>query len=205
MSRASGAAVEDEGECSFTSPTIVSAILRGLQRLVATAPSNVDPSRIDVYFHQGGPYARVLDMQDKPSESAGPAPRIPSVIFLLLIVLLVITIAIAVKSCSSIKRTSWELAEPPSGHELQISVQVGGCDLFARTSVTETDETVVVEAYVRDDALTASGCDDGIFTERRTVQLQAPLGNRALQGCNPASAVYKLPYLSDSDCAASAE
>ena len=170
---------------------------------MATAPSNADPSRIDVYFHQGGPYTRVLDMQDKSSESAGPAPRIPSVIFLLLVVLLVITIAIAVKSCSSIKRTSWELAEPPSGHELQISVQVGGCDLFARTSVTETDARVVVEAYIRDGAL--SECDDGIFTERRTVQLQAPLGNRALQGCNPASAVHKLPYLSDSDCAASVE
>jgi len=95
-------------------------------------------------------------------------------------------------------RTSWRLTAPPSGTELQIGVNMGGCDDFEGTVVSENDRVVHIAAYVR-----AHGpCgDDILLAEPKTVRLSAPLGDRALRGCNPSNSVYKESGYSDDDCA----
>lgn len=142
-------------------------------------------------------------MEDNNSESATWTLRIPPILVLLLILLLILTIVIAVKSCSSVKRTSWELMEPPSGNQLKIGVLVGGCDGFDNISVTENNTAVVVEAYLRHNI--RSACPSILNREPKTVQLHAPLGDRALHGCNPPSSVYEMTGQSDRDCTVSVQ
>ncbi len=96
-------------------------------------------------------------------------------------------------------RTSWRLRAPATGTELQIGVYMGGCDDFEGLSVSETDSVVHIAAYVR--AHDACG-DDILLFEPKSVQLSAPLGDRALRGCNPSNSVYKESGYSDNDCAA---
>ena len=90
------------------------------------------------------------------------------------------------------ERTSWQLAESPSGTELQIGVLRGACESVDDLEVQETDEAVVIKSYLSSGS--GAHCTDmSLHFEPRTVQLDAPLGDRELSGCNPAS--------SDTDCA----
>lgn len=131
----------------------------------------------------------------------GIGPAVRSLLIALIAILLVMTVAAGIQSCfSNVKRTSWKLTAPPSGSELRVVVQVGGCDKFERFSTKESAEFVVVEAYVRKDV--RSTCPAVIDFQRRTLRLSAPMGTRALQGCNPPSAIYSWPDLPDTDCAA---
>src|SRR5439155_886077 len=59
-------------------------------------------------------------------------------------------------------------------------------------------EEVVIKAYIRK----GSHRGDDACSELKTVKLSAPLGSRALRGCNPDSSVYRVEGLSDRDCAA---
>lgn len=86
------------------------------------------------------------------------------------------------------ERTNWRLAEAPAGTELHLDVEIGGCDGFDRFAVLETDTTVTINAYVRNDV--RSSCDHGIFVELKVVELEAPVGGRELRGCSPPDAIY---------------
>jgi len=133
------------------------------------------------------------------------AISIPKPLSLVLIALVAIvlafgayTIVTGVADFLGPKRTSWKLVGPSAGTELQIGVDVGGCDQFKRISVSEDDEEVVIKAYIRK----GSHRGDDACSELKTVKLSAPLGSRALRGCNPDSSVYRVEGLSDRDCAA---
>jgi len=120
---------------------------------------------------------------------------------MLIVMLIVVAVSAGIQSCSSnVKRTSWQLTAPPGGSELHLFVQVGGCDKFERFSIKESDQVVLVEAYVRMNV--RSACPGLIEFQRRTLQLNTPVGARALHGCNPPSAIYRWPDLPDTDCAA---
>ena len=95
-------------------------------------------------------------------------------------------------------RISWRLTAPASGTELQIGVNMGGCDDFEGLLVSETDSVVHIAAYVR--AHDPCG-DDSLLFEPKTVRLSAPLGDRALHGCYPSNSVYPESGYSDEDCA----
>jgi hypothetical protein len=114
------------------------------------------------------------------------------------LVFIVVTIGVYVACLGNVKRTSWLLTTPADGAQLGISVYVGGCDDFDRIAVTENQERVTIEAYVRTGMRNCG--DDVINAEPKTVRLQAPLGNRLLQGCNPQSSEYYQPGYPDSDC-----
>jgi len=115
-------------------------------------------------------------------------------------VLLVIAAAVAVQAYfSDVTRTSWRLAAPPSGNELQLLVRRGACDRFARFVVQETDRVVRIEAYIHQ--TTWGACPAVLLSERKTLTLRAPLGTRELQGCNPPSTVYGWIDLADTGCA----
>ncbi len=81
---------------------------------------------------------------------------IPKPLSLVLVALVAIVVAFAVYTIVTGvadvfggKRTSWRLAGPASGTELQIGVSLGACDEFKRISVSEDDEEVVIKAYIR--------------------------------------------------------
>ncbi|MEX0683024.1 MAG: hypothetical protein WD904_10030 [Dehalococcoidia bacterium] len=129
--------------------------------------------------------------------------------------LLVILAATATTACADAERTSWELTERPGDADttLQLSVLVGGCDEFDHFDVKETEvdiagqliDSVTIEAYV-DEGAKRDACPDGLFSEERTVELSAPLGDRRLRGCSPPSALYgdMSHLLADDDCASAA-
>lgn len=126
---------------------------------------------------------------------------VPSLFLLTLMPLGAIILAFGVYliEFGTIDRTSWRLTAPPSGSELQIGVYVGGCDRFEHMAVKARDGAVVVAAYLRNDA--RDNCDDILNFEPKTVRLSAPLGGRALHGCNPPNSVYPERGTSDDDCA----
>ena len=131
----------------------------------------------------------------------GISRRVGHLTIILIIMLMVIAVYAGIQSCfSNVKRTSWRLTAPPSGSELHLAVQVGGCDKFERFSDKDSDQVVLVEAYVRKNV--RSSCPDLIEFQRRTLRLSIPIGTRALQGCNPPSAIYRWADVSDTDCAA---
>ena len=114
------------------------------------------------------------------------------------LLLLLIPLAVALTACANIDRTSWQLSARPDDTDttLQLIVLVGGCDDFERFDARETEvdvegqliESVTIEAYVHSGA--RSDCDAILNHEERTVELNAPLGDRKLKGCSPPSAKY---------------
>lgn len=93
----------------------------------------------------------------------------------------------------------WRLWSPTDGATLDLIVAVGNsCDSFERIDVTETDDTVLIEALSREDHPgPGGGCDDLLITERHTVELDRPLGGRTLEGCDP---LPKAHYFDDIGC-----
>jgi hypothetical protein len=126
---------------------------------------------------------------------------IPNLLLLALMPLgaMVIAFAAYLVIFGTTDRTSWRLTAPPSGAELHLGVYVGGCDRFDHIAVKERDRVVLVAAYLRHDV--RDTCDDILNFEPKTVQLSAPLGDRALHGCNPPNSVYPESGYSDEDCA----
>ena len=98
-------------------------------------------------------------------------------------------------------RTSWVLAEPPIGTELHINVYRGGCESVDRLAVQETAATILIHAFIRGESRKGP-CPEVILMEPRTVQLNAPVDGRVLNGCNPRSSVYHQLDVADTDCAA---
>ena len=124
--------------------------------------------------------------------------------FLIVIAIILIAVAVAlmVDAClSNVKRSSWQLTDPPSGRALHLVVQLSGCDDFQRLTVKESEDAVLIEAYIRQNV--RSSCPLILIYEPRTVELSDPVGSRVLQGCNPPSAIYKWPDVSDADCVSS--
>ena len=102
-------------------------------------------------------------------------------------------------SNSNVERTSWHLTDVASGDELDIAIQLSPCDELEPLTVTESGTSVRIDAKIRKEV--RSACANILLSERRTVSLDSPLGERTLRGCNPGSAVYQRANLSDDDCA----
>ena len=129
---------------------------------------------------------------------------IPKPLWLVPMALVAIVVAFGIYTLATadVKRTSWRLAGPATGTDVQIGVYVGGCDQFERTSVREYDDVVVIDAYIRQGNRGGDVCPDILNSELKTVKLSAPLGSRALRGCNPESSVHKNEGSPNRDCVA---
>jgi hypothetical protein len=126
---------------------------------------------------------------------------------------IILVIALASLYWSNEKATSWQLAAAPTGEifaaratgdELQIGVAVGGCDDFDHIAVTETPSKVRIAAYLRH-RVGGEACDAMVRYEAKTVRLHDVVGDRLLEGCNPADSAYRgfmVSYVPDGDCGA---
>jgi len=96
------------------------------------------------------------------------------------------TLLVGVAACSSaeVQRSEWVLTEPADGATLHLAVFAAhsSCIDFDRVNVVrEGSDRVEVHALV-----TYNGdevCTDDWGTERVTVELEEPLGDRQLSGC----------------------
>jgi hypothetical protein len=92
--------------------------------------------------------------------------------------------------------TDWALNEAPDGNTLSLAVAVGGsCDKFDRIATSEDEHAVTVHAYVKSQSETGAACTLELSVQSETVQLDAPLGDRTLQGCNG----YQIPLLKSAE------
>ena len=85
----------------------------------------------------------------------------------------------------SISAVHWELDEGPTGSQLLITGYIGSssCDSFDRVEVAESASTVEVEVLVRSNGNEA--CTADMRMQAITVDLDEPLGERELTGCQP--------------------
>ena len=85
----------------------------------------------------------------------------------------------------SISAVHWELDEVPTGSQLRMIGFIGSssCDSFDRVEVAESDITVDVQVLVRSNGNEA--CTADMRLQAITVDLDEPLGRRALTGCQP--------------------
>jgi len=97
-------------------------------------------------------------------------------------VVLLIAFAVLVTACNGVEKTSWDLTDA-RGKTLNLVVEVAPCVPFDHINVTETNEDVTVTAYRRHEN-TGRACPDILLHEPHTVELDAPLGERTLRGCN---------------------
>jgi hypothetical protein len=76
------------------------------------------------------------------------------------------------------------------------------CHTLSSVDVGETSGTVRVTAYSRDIGSNdgSGGCDDLMQMPHRRVQLEAPLGDRRLVGCDPDSDLRAFPPVGDKGC-----
>lgn len=79
---------------------------------------------------------------------------------------------------------SWRLMKV-DGTTLTIAVDYGTCDHDLRISTTEDAEHVEIDAVGQNTPNPADGCLGVGKTDQRSVVLKAPLGSRALVGCQP--------------------
>jgi hypothetical protein len=85
-----------------------------------------------------------------------------------------------------IERADWSLTSPPSGDTLSLIVAVGGsCEKFDRIATSETADVVTIHAYIQKTFPPPNlFCTAEMITRNVTVQLNAPLGDRKLVGCD---------------------
>ncbi len=80
-------------------------------------------------------------------------------------------------------QTDWVLREEPAGNTLHLSVAIGGsCDSFDDLDVTESPELVKIQAYYQESG--SSSCTAELRWEEHEVELDRPLGERRLEGCD---------------------
>jgi hypothetical protein len=100
-----------------------------------------------------------------------------------------------------VERTDWALTSVPESNTLSITVAVGGsCDEFDRIATSEDENTVTIHAYIREQSETGAACTAELRVQNETVQLDAPLGNRTLIGCNGYQIPLLAPARSPVDC-----
>jgi hypothetical protein len=88
---------------------------------------------------------------------------------------------------------------------LQIGVFVSDCDRFGHIAVTETPSKIRIAAYVLPDPDGGGGACEAGRNKAKTVRLQGVVGDRLLEGCNPADSAYRgfmVSYVPDGDCGA---
>jgi len=107
--------------------------------------------------------------------------------------------------CRSVKNsgTEWRLQEPPEGRVLKVVANVvSSCNSIDRVVVEESRDEVSVGVYVRAvSPLPTRECTaDERAIERTTVELQEPLGDRKLVGCDRPVAL-QLDPATEKDCA----
>jgi hypothetical protein len=91
-----------------------------------------------------------------------------------------------------VERTDWAFKSARDGDSLSITVAVGGgCDEFDLIATSEDENTVTIHAYIRVQGATDEPCTLELKLKDVTVQLDAPLGDRTLLGCNG----YQIPLL----------
>ena len=80
-------------------------------------------------------------------------------------------------------QTEWRLASAPVARSLSIAVYIPGssCHRFERVDVDESSDTVRIRAFLSTTG--APGCTADLGIRQLTVQLDAPLGDRDLEGC----------------------
>lgn len=84
----------------------------------------------------------------------------------------------------------WRLTAPPEGTTLHLLVAVGNsCSSFERIEVSELKKIVRVDAYIAE-ARAGSDCDDLLKMERAEAELEAPIGDRELIGCDVTSQYF---------------
>jgi len=104
--------------------------------------------------------------------------------------LLAVAFAAALAGCGSVGAVGdaeWTLvASTPDGQTLLVETGFGGvasgCARFDGWEVVVNDDAVDVRARLWE-AIAPSGCTAELVLERHVVELDAPLGDRALQGC----------------------
>jgi hypothetical protein len=122
--------------------------------------------------------------------------------------LLTVLVAVGCADDQRTVRSAWDLAAPvtPGETEFEVVVYVGSssCNVFDRTEIEESDLSVTVSAWTTD-TRGEDDCTADLGVVREVVQLEAPLGARALVGCRPEgelSASLPGPLPSGEDCRA---
>lgn len=95
--------------------------------------------------------------------------------------------------------TDWELTSPPTGDTLSLAAAGGGCETFNRVATSETADVVTVHAY-NQGIISPDPCTLELKMQQVTVQLDAPLGDRTLLGCNGRQFPLLNPARSPVDC-----
>jgi hypothetical protein len=100
-------------------------------------------------------------------------------------VLVALAVTLLLGACGApggIERTSWRLVEARDDVlELEVFAGHSSCLDYERVDVFERDDEVEIHALV--DYTGDAACTDDYVTERVTVQLAGPLGDRQLTGC----------------------
>jgi hypothetical protein len=90
---------------------------------------------------------------------------------------------------SGSSRAEWVLTEEPVGNVLNVQIAVGNsCMQLDRVNVHESPDVVNVSAYVVTKG--SEACNDILQIERRRIELDEPLGDRELVGCDPPGEHY---------------
>lgn len=101
-----------------------------------------------------------------------------------------LAVLFVVRDGDSVRRTEWDLLEPPSASTLSLRIWVGSssCNELDRVDVTESDDELDVKALVAVDT-DADACTSDLQFVDRVLALDEPLGGRRLVGCRPKDAV----------------
>ena len=103
--------------------------------------------------------------------------------------MLALLAALLVSACSDANpdavrvKTDWWLSESAAGQEFNVVVFTGSsdCTSFDELVVTESDDTVTIEAFV--ESAERDECSANYTYQLEHVRLAEPLGGRTLNGC----------------------
>jgi len=98
-------------------------------------------------------------------------------------------------------QTDWVLIDNPSDNTLHLEIATGNrCKSLDWIGVYQSPTVVNIEAYVKGINNNSDYCgEDILYVERHDVQLDQPLGDRRLEGCDPSSVNYFFRP-ADQDC-----
>jgi hypothetical protein len=90
--------------------------------------------------------------------------------------------------CGESSLTDWVLTQEPEGTVLFLEVAIGdSCQSLDRIDVDESPGVVNISAYVANDG---SNCEDILQIEHHEIELDQPLADRELRGCDPPGPEY---------------